>query len=222
MKTGLVAEDLFAAALGDEVDLAGEGRDVVRARSRGRCGGPGHFEAEGDGVFEDGWGVGEEAAVPEIGAAAFEDVDGFGVGVGAVEVEAEGAGGFVLAVDDDEVGGFEFGGDGVGELARGEDGGEDLQADVGGEQEGEGGGGEPEIGGVGFVVAAEEPVGEGSDEEGDGGEEEGVAEGAHGLGVEVEEVAEGEGVVAGVLFEEGGEVGVGCGWWSVEDEEAGG
>ena len=40
----------------------------------------------------------------------------------------------------------------------------------------------------------------------------GVAEGGHGLGVEVEEVAEGEGVVAGVLVEEGGEVGVGCGW----------
>ena len=65
-----------------------------------------------------------------------------------------------------------------------------------------------EIGGVGFVVAAEEPVGERADEECDGGEDERVAEGAHGLGVEVEEVAEGEGVVGGVLFEEGGEVGV--------------
>ena len=74
------------------------------------------------------------------------------------------------------------------------------------------GGGEPEICGVGFVVAAEEPVGEGSGEEGDGGEDEGLAEGAHGLGVEVEEVAEGEGVVGGVLLEEGGEVGVGGGW----------
>ena len=33
-------------------------------------------------------------------------------------------------------------------------------------------------------------------------------------------MAEGESVVAGVLFEERGEVGVGCGWWSVEGEEA--
>ena len=48
----------------------------------------------------------------------------------------------------------------------------------------------------------------------------GCAEGGHGLGVEVEEVAEGEGVVGGVLLEEGGEVGVGCGWGGVEDEEA--
>ena len=108
----------------------------------------------------------------------------------------------------------------VGELVRGEDGREDLQAEVGGEQEGEGGGGEPEIGGVGLVVAAEEPVGERADEERDGGEDERGAEGAHGAGVEVEEVAEGEGVVAGVLLEEGGEVGVGAGRLRVEDEEA--
>ena len=44
----------------------------------------------------------------------------------------------VLAVDDDEVAGLEDGGDGGGELLRGEDRREDLQADVGGEQEGEG------------------------------------------------------------------------------------
>lgn len=93
---------------------------------------------------------------------------------------------------------------------------------MGGEQEGEGCGGEPEIGGVGFVVAASEPVGEGSGEEGDGGDEERIVEGSHGLGVEVEEVAEGEGVVAGVLLEEGGEVGVGAGWGGVDGEESGG
>ena len=34
-------------------------------------------------------------------------------------------------------------------------------------------------------------------------------------------MAEGEGVVGGVLLEEGGEVGVGGGWRGVEDEEAG-
>ena len=91
-------------------------------------------------------------------------------GAGAVEVEAEGAGGFVLAVDDDDVGvaaagEFERGAMASASWLRGEDGREDLQADVGGEQEGEGGGGEPEVAGVGFVVAAGEPVGEGSDEE---------------------------------------------------------
>ena len=91
---------------------------------------------------------------------------------------------------------------------------------MGGEQEGEGGAGETEVGGVGLVVGAEEPVGEGAEEERDGGEEEGVAEGGHGLGVEVEEVAEGEGVVAGVLLEEGGEVGAGYGA-GAEDEESG-
>ena len=81
-----------------------------------RCG-PVPFGGEGGGGFEDGRGVGEEAAVPEVGAAAVEDVDevggggdrvvaveaGAAVGAGALEVEGEGAAGFVLAVDDDEV-----------------------------------------------------------------------------------------------------------------------
>ncbi len=160
---GLIAEDLFASALGDEVGFAGQAGDwfvEVLPEEDAACFGP--LEAEGDIVFEDVGGVGEEAAVPEVGAAAVEDVDGSRVVVGTVEVEAEGAAAFVFAVDDDEVVGFEFGCDGAGELARGEDGGEDLQADVGGEQEGEGCGGEPEVGGVGFVVSAAEPVGEGA------------------------------------------------------------
>ena len=169
-------------------------------------------------VFEDAWGVGEEAAVPEIGAAAFEDVDGLGVGVGATKVEAERAGGFVFAVNDDEVGGIEFGRDGGGELLRGEDGGEDLQAEMRGDEEGKGCCDKPEVGGVGFVVEAEKPVGEGSGEARDGGDEEGVAERGHGAGVEVEEVAEGESVVAGVLVEQRGEVGVGRRWRRVEGE----
>ena len=66
--------------------------------------GPVHLLAERGFVFEDAWGVGKEAAVPEVGAASVEDVEGFGFRVGAAEVEAKGAGGFVLAVDDDEVG----------------------------------------------------------------------------------------------------------------------
>ena len=171
------------------------------------------------------WGVGEEAAVPEIGAAAVEDVDGFAVGgadfgAGAFEIEAEGACGLVFAVDDDEVGGFEAGGDGGGKLARGEDWGENLQTDVSGEKEDEGGGREAEVRGVRFVVAAEKPIGERTGEESEGGKEERGAEGGHGPGVEVEEVAEGEGVVAGVLVEEGGEVDVGAGGLCVEGEEA--
>ena len=44
--------------------------------------GAGPFEAEGEVVFEDCGGVGEEGAVPEVGAAAVEDVDGFGEAVG--------------------------------------------------------------------------------------------------------------------------------------------
>src|SRR5205085_7618996 len=98
-------------------------------------------------------------------------------------------------------------------------GGECLQAGVGGEQEREGGSGEPEVGGVGLVVGAAEPVGQGADEERDGGEEEGVVKGGHGVEVEVEEVAEGEGVVRGVLFKERGEVGAGEGA-GPEDEES--
>ena len=98
----------------------------------------GPLEIEGDVVFEDVGGVGEEGAVPEVGAAAVEDVQGLGSEAGALEIEPEGAGALVLAVDDDEVVGFQLWRDGGGELLRGEDGGEDLQANVGSEQKGEG------------------------------------------------------------------------------------
>ena len=50
-------------------------------------------------------------------------------------------------------------GDGGGELSRGQDRGEDLQADVGGEEKEHGGGGEGKVAGVRFVIAAEKPVG---------------------------------------------------------------
>ena len=111
----------------------------------------GPFFGESLRSFEDVRGVGEEASVPEVGAAAFEDVD-----VAALEVEAERAAGFVFAVDDDEVFGVDLRGDGFGELGGGEDRGEGLQAEVGGEQEAEGSGGEGESGGVGFGLSAEE------------------------------------------------------------------
>jgi len=103
----LVAQDLFASALGDEIDAAWKcGGGLAEVLPEEDAAGLGPFEVERDGVFEDAGGVGKEAAIPEIGAAAFEDVDGFGFGVGSMEIEAEGAGGFVFAVDDDQVGGF--------------------------------------------------------------------------------------------------------------------
>lgn len=117
IRIGLVAEDLFAAALGDEVGLARErGDGVVEVLPEKDAARLGPLEVEGEVVLEDGWGVGEEAAVPEIGAAAVEDVDGFGAGAGALEVEAERAGGFVFSVDDDDVAGTENGFDGGGQL----------------------------------------------------------------------------------------------------------
>jgi hypothetical protein len=75
----------------------------------------GPLEAEGYGVLEDGWGVGEEGAVPEVGAAAFEDVDGLAFVAGALKVEAEAAGALVFPMDDDDVVGLELGGDRAGE-----------------------------------------------------------------------------------------------------------
>ena len=158
-------------------------------------------------AVEDFGGVGEEGAVPEVGGASFDEVK-----VVALEVEAEGGAGFVLAVEDDAVFGFELRGDGAGESLRGKGGREEDEASPGGEQEEEGSGGEREGGGLRVIAAAEEEVGERAASEGYGGEQQGEAEEAEGAGVEVEEVAEGEGVVAGVLDEEGGEVGAGkCG-----------
>ena len=65
----------------------------------------------------------------------------------------------------------------------------------------------------GLARRAEEEGGEWAEEEAERGEGEREAEEAEGAGVEVEEVAHAEGVVAGVLGEEGGEVGVGGGVW---------
>ena len=79
--------------------------------------GPSPLVTERGFVFEDLWGVGKEAAIPEIGASAVEDVDGLGFCAGTMEIEAESACGFVLAVDDDEVGGLEDWFDGCGQLA---------------------------------------------------------------------------------------------------------
>ena len=146
---GLVAEYLFAAGSCEDVDGSGEGWELVGWVGEGLpeedALGAGPLLRDGLWGFEDGRGVGEEAAVPEVGAAAFEDVD-----VASLEVEGQRAGGFVLAVDDDEVLRLNLRGDGFGELGGGEDGGEGLQAEVRGEEEGEGSGGEGEVGGVGL------------------------------------------------------------------------
>lgn len=217
----MVADYLFAAALGNEVGSAGKrGEGFVEILPEKDATAIGPLKIEGDGVFEDWRSVGEEAAIPEIGASPLIDVQRLGIEAGAAEIEAEGAGTFVFPMDDDDVAGLELGFDCVGELARGEDGREDLQTEVGGDEEDEGCGDETEIRDVGFVTAAEKPVGECAAEERDSGEDERIAEGGHGLGVEVEEMTEGKSVVAGILFEKRGEVGVGSGGMGVQDEEA--
>ena len=59
---GLIAEDLFAAALGDEVGLTGErGNGVVEILPEEDAAGLCPFEREGYVVFEDVGSIGEEA-----------------------------------------------------------------------------------------------------------------------------------------------------------------
>ena len=91
---------------------------------------------------------------------------------------------------------------------------------MGRDEKGEGCDGEGDVGGMRFVVVAEKPVGHGAKEEGDRCEDEWAMEGSEGWAVEVEEVAEGESVVGGVLMEEGGEIDAWVGWVGVEDEKA--
>jgi len=129
---------LLAAGLGDEEGLAGELGGVFGFGPEEDAAVAGPEKLDGEVVLKDGWGVGEEGAVPEVGGAAVEDVEG-GVGLdagagggvdvgGALEVKGEGASGFVLSVDDEDVGeagagGFELGFEGGGEWLGGEDGG---------------------------------------------------------------------------------------------------
>ncbi len=76
---------------------------------------------------------------------------------------------------------------------------------------------------MGLRASAEDESGEWAEEESDCCDCERQAEEAEGLRVEVEEVAHAEGVVAGVLGEELGEVGVGCGGAGMQEEvDAGG
>src|SRR6185312_10702295 len=126
-----------------------------------------------------------------------------------LEIEAERAGGFVFAVDHDEVVGTKLRGDGGGKLLRAKYGRKNLQAHVCCQQEAEASCGEPEVGDVRAVVAAQEPVGERAAEQRNSGEQQRALEGSHGSRVEIEEVAEAESVVAGVLAQQRSEIGVG-------------
>ena len=79
LAVGLVADDLFASGFYENVNGAGKGGELVGWVGEGLpeedALGPDHLAARDCGGFEDVRGVGEEAAVPEVGAAAFEDVE---------------------------------------------------------------------------------------------------------------------------------------------------
>ena len=176
--------------VGHKEDAAGAGPELV----------------EGIFGFEDLWGVGPEAAVPEAVDVSSEKVDLL------LGVEDESRAGGEFAVEDDLVGGLDAGSvDGEGEVFGAEDGVEAGEAFMRGE-EGDGhGGGQSQVRGVGASGAAQE-VADGADDEhakDNGGE--GAAEEAHGVSGEVEEVAEGEVVELGVGGDKGSYVGAGGG-----------
>ena len=112
---------------------------------------------------------------------------------------------------------------GFGQTLRAEGGVEADKAGVHAEQETAGGGGQREVGSDG-ATASPEQVGERADgQHADTKEGERATEEAHGCSGEIEEVAEGEGVVA-ALGEQGGDVGVwvGVGRGDREEERDGG
>ena len=106
----VIAEDLLASALGDEEGSRWQGggwlarvlpeKDALRTAP---------LQAQALRRLEDGGRVGEEAAIPEVGAAAFEDMD-----VVALQIKAERTACLVLAVDHNEIVLLEDGCDGVG------------------------------------------------------------------------------------------------------------
>ena len=90
-----------------------------------------------------------------------------------------------------------------------------------GEQDERHAGGQGEVGGVGFASGAKEIAEVPEDEHSERGKGEGEAEEAHGRAGEVEEVAEGEIVIGGVLIEDREEVGGGGGVGGGYGEEEG-
>ena len=64
---GLVAKDLFASALGDEIDFAWEGGyGLGEILPEEDAAGLEPLELERECVLKDGWCVGEERSVPEV------------------------------------------------------------------------------------------------------------------------------------------------------------
>ena len=186
--------------VGEEEDAAGAGPELVE-RGFG---------------FEDGGGVGPEGAVPEAVDAAVDEMDLL------AGVEDEGGAGGEFAVEDDEV----VGGrsrllgacDGEGEVFGAEDGVEAGEAGMGCEQGDGHGCGEGKVGGVGASGAADEVAAETKEDHAYGNCGERAAEETHGGSGEVEEVAEGDVIEVGVLGEQAGEVGAGCGVGGGEGE----
>ncbi len=86
--------------------------------------------------------------------------------------------------------------DRVGQVLRGEHGGEADEGDVGGDEEDGGGEGDGDGGGEVAALLAEQPGDGRAEGEGEGGEGGGQAQGGEGGAGEVEEVRHGEGVVA--------------------------
>src|SRR5882757_5776430 len=98
----LVADYLFAAVFYEDVNRARESGELVRwvgerlpQKDALRAGPPLSNRCR---RLEDGRCIGEEAAVPEVAAAAFEDVE-----VAALEIEAQRAASLIFAVEDEEV-----------------------------------------------------------------------------------------------------------------------
>ncbi len=107
LAVGLVADDLFASGFYENVNGTGKWGELVGWVGQGLpeedALGTLPLGGEGGRGFEDFGGVGEEATVPEVGAAALEDVDELALrkgrgsgspmfqdGIGARALEVEG------------------------------------------------------------------------------------------------------------------------------------
>jgi hypothetical protein len=96
---------------------------------------------------------------------------------------------------------------------------EGLEAEMRGQQESKGSGGEGERCGVTAGAAAQQIARERAEEEAGGSERQRQPEEPERLRVQVEEVAHAHGVVAGILLQQRGEVGVRRGRARVQQEE---
>ena len=113
------------------------------------------------------------------------------------------------AVDDDEVAGLDFGVDGFSQDRGGEDRRKSIEREVRRDQDRNDHAGEEAVGHAGVVAQAEPQAGGDADDQGDEGDPERAAEGAHGGAGEVEKVSEEDGVMSGVGVEERRDVSAG-------------